>query len=256
MLVVRTRAGGFGGGVVTDDEKPKIHEQDPTLLAPASRPSVPSAGKPIKAATARSLNRDTGEWTYRQKNVQVPCGQWFAEGGNDFRCALKDGHEQHALSVAKREHLSDDACGYELVVTDAGPPANFYCNKPRGHDRHRHALKDHGESTLADIGYVTNSARAMRGEPENLDHQDQAVVQQHADIHWAQARAIQQAERDVDRENLTLEQRLAEARRRAKHQHVNLSSEFMILRRLLNKDKTDKAKDRVRRIEGLLDQAA
>src|SRR4051812_31667182 len=93
MLVVRAGTGGFGGGVVTDDEKPKVHEQDPTLLAPASRPSVPSAGKPIKAATARSHDPNTGEWTYRAKNVQAPCGKWFAEGGNDFLCALKEGHD-------------------------------------------------------------------------------------------------------------------------------------------------------------------
>jgi hypothetical protein len=245
---------------VTDDEKPKVHEQDPTLLAPASRPSVPSAGKPIKAATARSLNRDTGVWTYRQKNVQVPCGKWFAEGGNDFKCALKDGHERHGNFVASADELVDGACGAEVMRN----PLVFdwdYCNKPRGHDRHRHALKEAGNATLADIGYVTNSARAMRGEPENLDHRDQARISERGEMYDAQRKLARTAERAPDRELLADEARVVDAKRRARMTHLGpvLAPEFRLMEHLLGSQKLAdqrRGKTKLRKVERRLDEAA
>jgi hypothetical protein len=248
---------------MTDDEKPRIHEQDPTLLAPASRPSVPSAGKPVKASTARSFNRDTGEWTYRPKNVKAPCGKWFAEGGNDFKCALKDGHEKHAYTV-KTADLAEGACGAWEITMNLGGDAQTaprHCNLPRGHDRHRHALKDHGEPTLADLGYVTNSARAMRGEPENLDHQNQARISERGEMYDAQRKLARTAERAPDRELLADEARVVDAKRRARMTHLGpaLAPEFRLMEHLLGSQKPAdqrRGKTKLRKVEQRLDEAA
>jgi hypothetical protein len=246
---------------VADDEKPKIHERDPTLLAPASRPSVPSAGKPVKAATARSFNRDTGEWTYRPKNVQAPCGKWFAEGGNDFRCALKQGHEQHGspLVVDSGVEPPADVCGRRIGFAD--PTGSLVCGKSKGHDRHRHALKDHGEPTLADLGYVTNSARAMRGEPENLDHQDQARISERGEMYDAQRKLARTADRAPDRELLADEARVVDAKRRARMTHLGpvLAPEFRLMEHLLGSQKPAdqrRGKTKLRKVEQRLDEAA
>jgi hypothetical protein len=253
---------------MTDDEKPRIHEQDPTLLAPASRPSVPSAGKPVKASTARSFNRDTGEWTYRPKNVKAPCGKWFAEGGNDFKCVLNQGHEQHGAWVAARDDLREDACGAILCKYswpeqggNADSVIHVYCNLARGHDRHRHALKDHGEPTLADLGYVTNSARAMRGEPENLDHQNQARISERGEMYDAQRKLARTADRAPERELLADEARVVDAKRRARMTHLGpaLAPEFRLMEHLLGSQKPAdqrRGKTKLRKVEQRLDEAA
>jgi hypothetical protein len=249
---------------MTDDEKPRIHEQDPTLLAPASRPSVPSAGKPVKAATARSFNRDTGEWTYRPKNVKPPCGKWFAEGGNDFKCALKQGHEQHfhGLCVPRIADIPDTVCGR---IGGTNVEGIFVCGKPKGHDRHRPSLKAHGESTLADIGYVTNSARAMTGEPENTDYHTQQQYAERAQIHAVQQQVARTADRAPDRELLTRlgknEQRAQDAERRVRRHGLGrvLSQEVKLMRQLLDSQRDadrNRGMRKLRIIEQRLDEVA
>ena len=102
-------------------------------------------------------------------------------------------------------------------------------------------------------GYTTEPHRALRGEhevPSNawVDAQSELAAM------YDRLRLEQQVRdaRDI-RQQLTVEHRMADAHRRAKLKHIDLTGEFYILRKMLARGNEQAAIDRLERAEARLD---
>lgn len=113
-------------------------------------------------------------------------------------------------------------------------------------------------------GYTTDIHKALRHEPETPSDVWLDAEADRAFMLNEQARLADIAQAQAARPTLTVEQRMKDAQRRAKMQHVDCRAEFTALRRMLDAAKTESdrrrtrteaaAERRLERVESQLDQ--
>jgi len=108
------------------------------------------------------------------------------------------------------------------------------------------------------IGYTTEAQKGLRGEGEVPSGAWLDASCDRAFMLNQQARLADIAQAMATRPQLTIEHRMADARRRARMQHIDLRSEFTALERMLDHAKTESETRRarteaaaVRRLEGV-----
>lgn len=105
------------------------------------------------------------------------------------------------------------------------------------------------------IGYTTEPHKALREEPECIGP---AIVDAYAELGktFDELRRIAQIEEArVLRQALSLENRMLDARRRAKLQHIDLSHEMHIMDKMLGRGKDAAVVERLEILEARLDHA-